>query len=126
MNKAIQTDRAPAAIGPYSQAIATEKLLFISGQIPLDPGTGKLVDGSIGEQTRRVMKNLQAICKEAECELNDIVKTTIFLTDLSNFQEVNTVYGEFFQGTPPARATIGVAALPLNAAVEIEAIAAIK
>ena len=121
----ISTPQAPAAIGPYSQAIRTNHLLFISGQIPLDPETGTMLEGTIGEQTSRVMKNIKAIVEEAGGTIDSIVKTTIFLTDLTDFQEVNTVYGSFFTDPPPARATIQVAALPLGAGVEIEAVAAI-
>ena len=124
-NKQIATTRAPAAIGPYSQGISTGSLLFISGQLPIDTTTGKLLDGSIGEQTTLIMKSIEAIAREAGTGLDNIVKTTIFLTDLGNFQEVNAAYGAFFSEAPPARATIQVAALPLGASVEIEAIATI-
>ena len=124
--KQIATSSAPAAIGPYSQAVQVDSLLFISGQLPLVPETGKLLEGSIEEKTRQVMKNINAILDEAGGKLEDIVKTTIFLTDLADFQKVNAAYGSYFKEIPPARATIQVAALPLGAPVEIEAVAVIK
>ncbi len=112
---------APAAIGPYSQGIATESLLFISGQLPLDPLTGKMVEGDIADKTRRIMQNAAAIAKEAGTGLDRTVKATIFLTDLSNFKEVNQAYGESFtKQAPPARSTVQVAALPLGSPIEIE------
>lgn len=123
--KQIITSRAPAAIGPYSQAISTGNLVFISGQLPIDAKTGKLLEGSIGDQTRLIMRNIEVIAEEAGASLANIVKTTIFLTDLSNFQEVNSAYGSFFSEAPPARATVQVAALPLGASVEIEAVVVI-
>ena len=118
----IITSDAPAAIGPYSQGIKSANMIFVSGQLPIDPKTGKMVEGSIGDRTTQVMQNISAIALEAGTNLGNIVKTTIFLTDLSNFQEVNKAYGSFFNEAPPARATIQVAALPLGADVEIEAI----
>ena len=123
--KQIATTKAPAALGPYSQGISTGNLVFISGQLPIDPATGKLLEASIGEQTKLIMRNIEAVAKEAGTSLKNIVKTTIFLTDLGNFQEVNTAYGSFFNEPPPARATVQVAALPLGANIEIEAIATI-
>lgn len=123
--KEIATTKAPAALGPYSQGISTGNLVFISGQLPIDPATGKLLEASIGEQTKLIMKNIEAVAQEAGTSLKNIVKTTIFLTDLGNFQDVNTAYGSFFNVAPPARATVQVAALPLGANIEIEAIAAI-
>ncbi len=126
LKKEISTSAAPAAIGPYSQAVQADSLLFISGQLPLVPETGQLLGGPIDEQTRQVMQNISAILQEAGGSLENIVKTTIFLTDLANFQQVNAAYGSFFSETPPARATIQVAALPLGAPVEIEAVALIK
>ena len=126
MNKQeIATSRAPSALGPYSQAIAAGGLLFISGQLAIDPATGSLVEGTIGEQTSRIMDNIKVIAEAAGTSLESVVKTTIFLTDLNDFQEVNQAYGSFFEATPPARATVQVAALPLGACVEIEAIAVI-
>ena len=122
MKTAITTSHAPAAIGPYSQAIACGGLVFISGQLPIDPATGKLVEAPIADRTRQVLRNLEAIARAAGGELAGIVKTTIFLTDLADFQTVNGAYGEFFPTTPPARSTIQVAALPLGSNIEIEAV----
>jgi 2-iminobutanoate/2-iminopropanoate deaminase len=119
----IQTASAPAAIGPYSQAIAGQNLVFCSGQIPLDPVTGELVQGDTASQARQVMKNLEAVLIAAGTGLAQIVKTTIFLVDLADFAKVNEVYGSFFDAAPPARSTIQVAALPKGARVEIDAIA---
>ena len=124
--KQIATSKAPAALGPYSQGISTGNLVFISGQLAIDPATGKLLEASIGEQTNLIMRNIEAVAQEAGTSLNNIVKTTIFLTDLSNFQEVNAAYGSFFTEAPPARATVQVAALPLGASVEIEAVAVVS
>lgn len=119
----VQTASAPAAIGPYSQAIAGQSLVFCSGQIPLDPATGELVQGDTAAQARQVMKNLEAVLIAAGTGLAQIVKTTIFLVDLADFAKVNEVYGSYFDAAPPARSTIQVAALPKGARVEIEAIA---
>lgn len=116
---------APEAIGPYSRAIISGSLAFLSGQIPLDPSTGKLVNGGIEEQTVQVMKNITTVLKGMGLSLNSIVKTTIFLQDLSNFQSVNKIYGEMLGGHKPARSTIQVAGLPMGAMVEIEVIAEI-
>lgn len=123
--KVISTPQAPAAIGPYSQAIATESLIFISGQLPIDPISGKMLDGDIGAKTRQIIKNATAIAKEAGTDLSRVVKTTIFLTNLGDFQEVNAAYGTFFPESPPARSTVQVAALPLGSNIEIEFILAI-
>lgn len=120
----IETENAPAAIGPYSQAIQADHWLFLSGQIPLDPLTGAMVDGGIEAQTRQVLANLRAVLQAAGLDFADLVKTTIFLVDLSDFAVVNAIYGECFGGVPPARATVQVAALPKGALVEIEGIAA--
>lgn len=119
----IHTPAAPAAIGPYSQAVAAGNLLFISGQIPLDPTTGQVVGGGIAEQTRKVMQNLGAVLEAAGVDFSRLAKTTIYLTDLSDFAVVNGIYGEYFTGVFPARATVQVAALPKGVAVEIEGIA---
>ncbi len=118
----IATDRAPAAVGPYSQAIRVGNLVFTAGQIGLDPATGALAAG-LEEQTRQIMSNLQAVLAAAGSNLQNIVKTTIFLTDLADFQAVNAIYGSYFPQQPPARSTVQVAALPRGARIEIEAIA---
>ena len=116
--------QAPEAVGPYSHAIRTQELVFSSGQIPLDPATGTLVDGGIVEQTHQVMKNLLAVLEAAGCPLGQVLKTTIYLTNMDDFRAVNEVYGSYFEGlVPPARSTVAVAALPLGARVEIDAIA---
>ncbi len=120
--KSIATEKAPSAIGPYSQAISTGNLVFISGQLPIDPAQGKLIDGTISTRTHQVLRNLQAIAQEAGGDLAGIVKTTIFLTDLADFREVNAAYAEYFPTMPPARSTVQVAALPLGSNIEIEAI----
>jgi 2-iminobutanoate/2-iminopropanoate deaminase len=123
MKEPISTKSAPAAIGPYSQAIRAGGLVFLSGQIPLDPVSGQLIDGDIAAQTERVMKNLGAVLEAAGCSFDDVVRTTIFLTSLADFQVVNECYGRHFHAVPPARATVQVAALPRGAKVEIDAIA---
>ena len=123
MKKIIATSDAPAAIGPYSQAIRSGNLIFCSGQIPLDPRSGQIVSDDIGEQTRRVLDNISCLLKSEGLSLADVVKTTIFLTDLGNFQIVNEIYGSYFNNQPPARSTVQVSALPKGARVEIEVIA---
>ncbi len=120
----ISTELAPAALGPYSQGIATDQLIFISGQLPMDPDTGKLIDGDIAARTRQILKNMQAIAEEAGSSMASIVKTTIFLTDLDDFLDMNAAYAEHFDNEPPARSTVQVAALPLGSNIEIEAILA--
>jgi len=122
--KVISTDQAPSAIGPYSQAISANNLLFISGQLPIDPTSGKLLDGDIGDKTRQILKNASAIAKKAGADLGKVAKTTIFLTDLADFQTVNAAYAEYFTEDPPARSTVQVAALPLGSNIEIEFILA--
>ncbi len=117
------TDLAPAALGPYSQAAATENLVFLSGQLPLDPSTGAMVQGDIAARTEQILQNLKAVCEASGTTLDNIVKTTIFLTDLKDFAAVNEAYGKFFADNPPARSTVQVAALPLGSNIEIEAIA---
>ncbi|EGJ51130.1 RidA family protein [Desulfocurvibacter africanus] len=119
----ISTPKAPAALGPYSQGVASGNLLFVSGQTPIDPATGALVAGDIEAATRQVIKNIQAILQAAGADLEHVLKTTVFLTDMGNFKRMNAVYAEYFTGTPPARSTIQVSALPMSAEVEIEAIA---
>jgi len=123
MREPIHTDKAPAAVGPYSQAIRANGLVFTSGQIPLDPDTGKLVEGGIEEQTRRVMENLSAVLESAGTDFTRVVKSTVYLTDIGDFTRVNNVYGAFFSADPPARSAFQVAALPLGARVEIEMVA---
>jgi 2-iminobutanoate/2-iminopropanoate deaminase len=123
MKTVISTTEAPTAIGPYSQAIAAGPLVFCSGQIPLEPETGVLVEGDIAKQTERVLQNIAAVLHAHGLGLEHVVKTTVFLTDLAKFGEMNTVYAEYFPSDPPARSTIQVAALPKGANVEIEAIA---
>jgi 2-iminobutanoate/2-iminopropanoate deaminase len=122
MKRVIHAEKAPKAVGPYSQAISTGNLLFTAGQVAIDPGTGKLVEGGIKEQTRQVMENLKAILTEARTDLSKAVKTTVFLQDMKDFTDFNQVYGEFFPSQPPARSTFQVGALPLGAMVEIEMI----
>ena len=119
----IHTTAAPAAAGPYSQALAAGGFVFCSGQVGVDPVARKLVDGGVEDQARQVMANLAAVLAAAGCSFGDVVKTTIFLTDIGDFKAVNAVYGESFEGTLPARSTVAVAALPGGAKVEIEAIA---
>jgi 2-iminobutanoate/2-iminopropanoate deaminase len=119
----IQTVHAPAAVGPYSQAIVDGDRVFLSGQIPLDPVTGKLVEGDIATQTRRVLDNVKAVLEAAGSNLAAVCKTTVFVTDLGHFAELNRTYAEYFTAAPPARSTVQVAALPLGAQVEIEVIA---
>ncbi|NJD27747.1 MAG: RidA family protein [Chloroflexi bacterium] len=121
--RSITTPAAPAAVGPYSQAIAAGELVFCSGQIALDPTTGELVDGDIEAQADRVLRNLTAVLDAAGCTLADIVKTTVFLADIADFPTINAVYARFMPDPPPARSTFAVAALPKGARIEIEAIA---
>ena len=122
----VSTDNAPAAIGPYSQAIRTGSLLFCSGQVPLDPSSGELVKEDIEGQARRCLENLSAVCEAAGASLAQAVRCTVYLTDMGDFARVNEVYGEFFgEDDPPARVAIGVAALPKGADVEIDAIVAL-
>ena len=123
MREIIQTARAPKAIGPYSQAIKANGLVFASGQIPIDPGTGEFVPGGIAEQTDQVLKNLSAVLEAAGSGLDRVIKTTVFLADMQEFSAMNEVYGKFFEQQPPARATVEASRLPRDAKVEIEAIA---
>jgi 2-iminobutanoate/2-iminopropanoate deaminase len=119
----IHTERAPKAIGPYSQAIRAGGLIFCAGQIPLDPATMNLVEGDIETQTRRVLQNLSAVLEAAGSSLSRVVKTTVFMADLGEFARMNAVYGEFFASAPPARSTVQAAALPRGARIEIECVA---
>lgn len=123
MKKIVATDRAPKAIGPYSQAVRSGDLLFLSGQIPLDPASGEMVTGDVTVQTERVMENIAAVLVEAGLSFESVVKTTIFLTDLANFGAVNEIYGSRFSLAPPARSTVEVKGLPRGAQVEIEVVA---
>ena len=123
--KIISTDKAPAAIGPYSQAVKAGNLLFCSGQIPLDPATGEIVQGDVVLQAEQVMKNIVATLEAAGAGLNDVVKTTIFLVEMGDFAAVNQVYGSYFNSHKPARSTVAVKALPRNVLLEIEVIAAV-
>lgn len=123
MKKVIATTNAPAAIGPYSQAVEVNGMIFISGQVPVNPATGQLVSGGVREQTTQCFSNIKAILKEAGLTTNNVVKTTVFLSDMTYFAEMNEVYASNFEGAFPARSTIAVKGLPLNCMVEIEMIA---
>jgi len=123
MNKIIHTENAPAAVGPYSQAVEANGMLFISGQIPLNPETGKIVEGGIVEQTEQVMQNIEAILTEAGYKFTDVIKSTCLLSDMENFGAMNEVYGKYYSQNPPARAAFAVKGLPLGVLVEIETIA---
>jgi len=126
MKEAISTKSAPGAIGPYSQAIKAGGFVFLSGQIPLDATTGQMIEGDAKAQTEQVMKNLQAVLEAAGCTFDDVVRSTIFLTNLNDFQAVNETYAKHFSAAPPARATVQVAALPRGAKVEIDMVALAK
>ncbi|ABM80089.1 RidA family protein [Hyperthermus butylicus] len=119
----VRTDKAPAPVGPYSQAILAGGWLFISGQIPIDPSTGEMVEGSFEEKVRRVLENIKAIVEAAGGSLDDIVKVTVYLRDISRFAEFNKIYSEYFRENPPARVVVEVSNLPKNAELEVEAIA---
>ena len=123
MKRIISTTEAPAAIGPYSQAIRAGSMVFCAGQVPLDPKTGEIVSQDIAEQTRRVLENIAAILRAERLTLAKVIKTTVFLADFGDFQKMNEVYATYFNSQPPARSTVGVSTLPKNARVEIEAIA---
>ena len=124
--KIISTEKAPKAIGPYSQAVCVEDLVFTAGQVGLDPATMELVEGGVEEQTRQVLSNLQHVLESANSGLNFVVKTTVFLKEMGDFPRMNAVYAEFFPENPPARSTVQVAALPKNALIEIECVARIN
>jgi 2-iminobutanoate/2-iminopropanoate deaminase len=124
--KIISTEHAPAAVGPYSQAVRVGKVLYTAGQIPMDPSTGRLVEGDIAAQTEQVVSNLRAVLEAAGTSFKNVVKTTVFLKDMADFGSMNTVYGHYFGKNSPARSTVEVAALPLGAQIEIEAIAIVK
>jgi len=121
LRRAIETESAPAPIGPYSQAVEADGILYCSGQVPLDPASGELVDGGIAEQSRRCLQSLDAVCREAGTELTEAARIGIYLTDMSQFPEVNEVYATFFTEPFPVRTTVGVAALPKGALVEMDA-----
>ena len=123
MKKIISTPGAPAAIGPYSQAVEAGNTLYVSGQVPIDPKTGKLVEGSISEQTEQVFRNISAILEAARYSFSDVVKSTVFLANMSDFKAMNEVYGKYYTEKQPARSTVAVKDLPLGALVEIETIA---
>ena len=124
--KAISTSKAPAAIGPYSQAIVANGFVYASGQLPIDPATGAFVEGGIKEQTRQSLTNVQAILREAGTDLNRVVKTTVFLSDIANFAAMNEVYAEFFTAPFPARSAVAAKDLPNGALVEIEVVAEVQ
>lgn len=121
--KIVHTDKAPQAIGPYSQAVRTESMVYTAGQIGLDPGTMEIVSGGIEAETRQVLNNLKRVLEAANSGLNYVVKTTVFLRDMADFPKMNAIYAEFFPENPPARSTVAVKTLPKDVAVEIEAIA---
>lgn len=124
MKKIISTNQAPAAVGPYSQAVEVNNTLYVSGQIPVNPATGKIVEGGIKEQTEQVLKNIGAILKAAGYSYSDVVKSTCFLSDIANFKAMNEVYGIYYAENSPARAAYAVKDLPMGVMVEIDAIAA--
>ena len=124
--RVIRTERAPAAIGPYSQAIAADGWLFCSGQVALDPATGQLQPGDVGAQTERALQNLQGVLEKAGASLADVVRCTVYLRDMADFAAMNAVYARFFSSDPPARSTVAVAGLPRDARVEIDAIARLR
>ena len=126
MKEPIRTERAPAAIGPYSQAIKAGGFLFISGQIPIDPATGEVVQGGADAQADRALRNIRGILDDSAATLQDVVKTTVFLTDMNDFAAVNEVYSRYFAAEPPARTTVQVSRLPKDVRVEIEAIARLE
>ena len=121
--KVIHTDKAPQAIGPYSQAIQAGNFLFLSGQIPLDPKTGELAKGDIREQTKQVLENIKGVLESQKLGMGNVVKATIFLKDIGNFNQVNEVYATYFPSSPPARSTVEVSKLPRNTEIEIEVVA---
>ena len=126
MKQIVESANAPAAIGPYSQAIKAGNFLFISGQIPIDPATGQIDAIDIGAQTKRVLQNIEAILAQEGLNFRDLVKTTVFLTNLSDFSRMNDIYGQYIKDAPPARSTVQVSALPKGSKIEIEAIAVLK
>jgi 2-iminobutanoate/2-iminopropanoate deaminase len=125
LKRAVRSDRAPKPIGPYSQAIVVGKLVWVSGQTPLDPATGEMVQGTVADETRQVLRNLAAVLASAGTSLEHAIKASVFLTDMADFEEMNGVYAEFFREIPPARSTVAVRQLPRGARVEIDLVAAI-
>lgn len=125
MNEVVSTDKAPGAIGPYSQAIKAGGMIFCSGQIPIDPATGEFVEGGVADQTEQVFKNLIAVLEAAGSGLSDVVKTSVFLADMNDFAAMNEVYAKYFDSNKPARATVQAARLPRDAKVEIDCIAVV-
>ena len=123
--KIVTAEGAPDAVGPYTHAVVSNRLVFCSGQVPLDPNTGKLVEGSIGEQTKQCLENLSVVAAAAGAQLSDAVRMGIYVTDMGTFKDVNEAYGTYFESDPPARSTVGVAALPLGAQVEIDGVIAL-
>jgi 2-iminobutanoate/2-iminopropanoate deaminase len=126
MRKIISTEQAPKAIGPYSQAVALNGVAYLSGQIPLDPATGQLVEGDIAAQTERVLQNLKAVLEASGASLESVLKTTVFLKDMADFPKMNEVYARYFATNPPARSTVQAARLPRDVSVEIDAIASVS
>ena len=126
MKKTVSTDKAPKAIGPYSQAVILNGVVYLSGQIPTDPSTNQLVEGDIAAQTERVIMNLKAVLEASGASLESVVKTTVFLKDMGDFPKMNEVYGRFFAANPPARSTVQAARLPRDVSVEIDAIAVVS
>jgi len=125
MREITSTDKAPKAIGPYSQAVVHNGIAYLSGQIPLHPGTGQLVEGDIAAQTERVLENVKAVLEASGASLASVLKTTVFLKDMADFAKMNEVYARYFTANPPARSTVQAAALPKNVSVEIDAIASV-
>ena len=123
--KTVTAEGAPDAVGPYTHAVVSNGLVFCSGQVPLDPSTGKLVEGTIGDQTRRCLENLSVVAAAAGAQLSDAVRMGIYVTDMGTFKDVNEAYASYFETDPPARSTVGVAALPVGAQVEIDAVIAL-
>jgi 2-iminobutanoate/2-iminopropanoate deaminase len=126
MNKIVSTDRAPAAIGPYSQAVVSNGFAFLSGQIPLDPATGQLIAGDVSVQTARVLENLRAVLEACGSSFRQVVKTTVFLKDMGEFAQMNEVYAKYFSENPPARSTVEASRLPRDVRVEIDCIARVS
>ena len=126
MRQIISTERAPKAIGPYSQAVISNGVVYLSGQIPIDPATGQLVEGDIAAQTERVLENLRAVLEASGASMESVLKTTVFLKDMADFPKMNEVYGRHFASNPPARSTVQAAKLPRDVSVEIDAIASVS